>query len=114
MAGPKKSGKKPKASTGLSLYYDPRGIRIHKTEGAETAEEWANTGQPVSVDSSDVSSIQYIKETLILNVIFGDMLYSYLSTPPEVAMKMYNASSMGKFVHQVLIKDGYLFNKRKI
>lgn len=88
----------------------PHYMNLHG--GLLTAEQWADEGLWVMVESSNVSSIFYAKDSHHLFVGFRDgSIYKYDAVPLNVALDMFNASSMGKFIWQRL-RDK--FNATKI
>ncbi len=86
------------------------------------SDEWINSGEWVLVRSSNVNAIRYDYVNRWLYVEFGGKpnkrggtselgTYVYYGVPPEVAKWMFEAQSMGKYVHQVLKKDRYRYSK---
>ena len=77
------------------------------------ANAWLEANVEIFVESSNVVGIRYDLDNLVLVVSFlpsksspSGSVYEYTDVPPETARDMYNASSMGSFVHQRL-KDRY-------
>lgn len=75
-----------------------------KVHTDRTAEEWIEGGWPVGVSSSWVTAIRYDRERLELFVGFKDgVTCKYLDVDEITAQDMFNASSMGVFVHRRLM-----------
>lgn len=65
-------------------------------------EEYALMGVWLGVQSTDVSAFRYDKQNKTLWVMFQrGAIYFYPEFPIEVAVQMYNAPSMGKFIHKI-------------
>ena len=84
--------------------------------------EWADSGEWVSVTSSNVAGIAYKKHGKTLYVEFkSGAIYSYKGVLSVTAQDMFNSSSMGKFVHYRLkgrfpyqrLKDGFKLSKTR-
>lgn len=71
-------------------------------------DDWIRQGFWVTVVSSNVAAIAYDDWVRDLFVEFDDgSVYKYTAVPEQIARNMFNASSMGKFRHQVLSRFGY-------
>ena len=67
------------------------------------ASDWVNSGKWVRVKSSNVAGISYHRKKHALSVEFiGGAVYLYRDVAVNVAREMFNASSVGKFVHRRL------------
>lgn len=67
----------------------------------------------IPVQSTDLASVGYDPETLILEVEFlnGRSTYQYSGVPLEIYEGLMNAGSKGRFFNQFIRKGGYPFNK---
>lgn len=94
--------------------------RIDLSSPVLDSDEWLKSGEWAVVKSSNVHAIRYDYPHRWLLVEFGGKpakgggttsqdVYIYYGVPPEVAKRMFESHSMGKFVHQVLKKDRYRF-----
>jgi hypothetical protein len=84
------------------------GSRVDGRHGL-TAQSWVETGRWVNVKSSNVASIKYNIFDNSLTVMFlSGSGYKYQQVPIRTAKNMFDASSMGRFVHQRL-KNVYPF-----
>ena len=78
------------------------------------ADEWVKGDQWVGVRSSNVAAIMYKPEDEDLFVTFNNgSIYQYVGVPIEIAHNMFNASSLGKYVRQILVKRGFAYRKIK-
>ena len=85
--------------------------------------EWLYGGEWVLVRSSNVHSLRYDSRATRLYVQFGGKknkksggtspisTYEYFDVSPGVAKRMFMSASMGRFVHEVLKKDGYRYRQ---
>ncbi len=97
-----KSGARGKAIPGAPLIINPS-YRATTTY-FQDSQEWIDSGGWADGVSSNVDSIAYDIQTKTLYVAFQNGgVYMYPVVPIRIARDMFNASSLGKFVHQRLV-----------
>jgi hypothetical protein len=66
----------------------------------------------IQVTSSNISSIGYDTQKLILEVRFHNgSLYQYYEVPPDLYNGLMNADSHGKYLHQFIMDGGYAYRR---
>jgi len=93
----------------------PDPTRIDRRHGIHKATDWIERGQWVGVKSSNVSAMMYFAPTSRLYVEFlpskkfpQGSVYFYKEVPVELAILIFNAESIGKFLH-ARIKKSYSY-----
>tara|TARA_Y100001963_G_C6399511_1_gene273408 strand:- start:153 stop:398 length:246 start_codon:yes stop_codon:yes gene_type:complete len=74
--------------------------------------EYTETIQHVDYESSTVKSTEYIYESKLLRVFFGNNVYEYNGVSLEDYESLRDADSQGKTLNQI-IKGRYDFNKKE-
>ncbi len=64
----------------------------------------------VSVSSSNLVSVGYDAETMILEVEFNSGIYQYFDVPEYIYDELMTASSLGSYIHQN-IKNFYSYTR---
>ena len=92
---------KRKTKVVKQLSFSVAGFRINKTN--YTADQWVKDNDWVGVKSSNVSAIKYdrVRKELYVSFNSGGSGY-YTGVPVLTARDMFNASSVGTFLHQKL------------
>lgn len=96
--------------------------RIDLRSRISDSDEWMKGGEWVLVRSSNVNAIRFDYVNRWLYVEFGGKpkkgggtselaVYIYYGCPPEVAKWMFESASMGRYVHQILKREGYRYQK---
>jgi hypothetical protein len=64
------------------------------------------------VQSSDLASVGYDEQSLILEIEFNaGNVYQYFGVPKDIYDGLLSASSKGKYFHQYIKKGGYSYSK---
>ncbi len=88
----------------------PLGPRVVGYYGG--ALDWIESGDPVSVQSTNVAWIQYFKEQEVLFIGYHrGGAYSYRPVPPDVAEALFTARSVGTYARQKVRFGGFLARK---
>lgn len=89
--------------------------RIYLVKTVNNVEEWLKTGKWVLVDSTNVAAVRYDIHKKILQVLFlSGWQYTYVAIGYDLAVQMFNSSSLGTFVHYRLVRGGYDFTKVRV
>jgi hypothetical protein len=85
-------------------------FRILKNEPTSEFEKFISFGEWISVQSSNVRAISYVKLTAELHIEYHDgSFYGYGPVNDEMAADLYRASSKGKWVWDHLRRRGTVF-----
>jgi len=97
---------------GRGVAHAKAGIKVDQRHHV-SAKDWADTGVWVNVKSSWVQGIMYNAEEKELNVEFkSGIVCQYPNIQSATARGMFNASSLGKYVHRHLYDKPYVIATR--